>query len=64
MRGTVDSRVLVDIREGLRWVRHHAAMRTLVLVILTFNITWGAAWSVLVLYSLDHLDMGKVGSAS
>lgn len=61
VRGTVESEVLADIREGLRWVRHHAAMRTLVLVILTFNITWGAAWSILVLYSLDHLHMGEVG---
>lgn len=61
VRGTVEARVVADIREGLRWVRHHAAMRTLVLVILTFNITWGAAWSILVLYSLDHLHMGEVG---
>lgn len=61
VRGAVETHVRADIREGLRWVRHHAAMRTLALVILTFNITWGAAWSILVLYSLDHLDMGEVG---
>lgn len=61
VRGTVDTHIRADIREGLRWVRHHPAMRTLALVILTFNVTWGAAWSVLVLYSLDHLDMGPVG---
>ncbi|GGB86270.1 antibiotic transporter [Knoellia flava TL1] len=61
VRGAVDTHVRADIREGLRWIRHHAAMRTLALVILTFNVTWGAAWSVLVLYSLDHLDMGEVG---
>lgn len=61
VRGTVETHVRADIREGLRWIRHHAAMRTLALVILTFNITWGAAWSVLVLYALDHLDMGEVG---
>ncbi|WP_404383782.1 MFS transporter [Knoellia locipacati] len=61
VRGAVDTHIRADIREGLRWVRHHAAMRTLALVILTFNVTWGAAWSVLVLYSLDHLDMGPVG---
>ena len=30
---------------------HHAAVRTLVLTIFTFNITFGAAWSVLVLYA-------------
>jgi predicted MFS family arabinose efflux permease len=50
-----------DIREGLRWVRHHAAVRTLVLTIFIFNITFGAAWSVLVLYATDRLGMGEVG---
>ena len=32
-------------------MRHHAAVRTLVLTIFIFNITFGAAWSVLVLYA-------------
>lgn len=50
-----------DIAEGLRWVRHHAAVRTLILTIFTFNITFGAAWSVLVLYSRDQLGMGAIG---
>jgi MFS family permease len=50
-----------DIAEGLRWVRHHAAVRTLVVTIFTFNITYGAAWSVLVLYATRRLDMGPVG---
>ena len=39
----------------------HAAVRTLVLTIMIFNVTFGAAWSVLVLYSLERLDMGQVG---
>ncbi|MGY2875468.1 MFS family permease [Marmoricola sp. URHA0025 HA25] len=50
-----------DIAEGFRWVRHHAAVRTLVLTIFTFNITFGAAWSVLVLYATQRLGMGPVG---
>jgi predicted MFS family arabinose efflux permease len=50
-----------DITEGFRWVRHHAAVRTLVLTIFTFNITFGAAWSVLVLYATRHLGLGQVG---
>ena len=50
-----------DIAEGFRWVRHHAAVRTLVLTIFTFNITYGAAWSVLVLYATQRLGMGGVG---
>lgn len=50
-----------DIAEGFSWVRHHAAVRTLVLTIFTFNITFGAAWSVLVLYATEHLGLGAVG---
>ncbi len=50
-----------DMREGLAWVWHHAAVRTLVLTIVTFNVTFGAAWSVLVLYSLERLGMGEIG---
>jgi predicted MFS family arabinose efflux permease len=42
-------------------VRHHAAVRTLVLTIFTFNITFGAAWSVLVLYATERLGIGEVG---
>ncbi|GAA2724158.1 MFS transporter [Cellulomonas aerilata] len=50
-----------DIRAGFRWVRHHPPVRTLVLTIFTFNITFGAAWSVLVLYATRRLDLGEVG---
>lgn len=50
-----------DMAEGFRWTLHHAAVRTLVLTILVFNITFGAAWSVLVLYAADRLRMGAVG---
>ncbi|CAN5499550.1 MFS transporter [soil metagenome] len=54
-------RVREDISEGFRWVRHNAAVRTLVLTIFTFNITFGAAWSVLVLYATERLGLGEVG---
>ena len=40
---------------------HHAAVRTLVLTIFIFNITFGAAWSVLVLYATEQLGLGEVG---
>ena len=50
-----------EIAEGFRWVRHHAAIRTLVLTIFIFNITFGAAWSVLVLYASERLGLGAVG---
>ncbi len=36
-------------------------MRTLALTILIFNVTFGAAWSVLVLYASDRLGLGAIG---
>lgn len=61
IRDLTDTHVRRDIADGLRWIVGHAPVRTLALVILAFNITWGAAWSVLVLWSLDRLHMGEVG---
>lgn len=56
-----ESHVRADIAEGVRWLVRHAGIRTLTLVILLFNITWGAAWSVLVLWALERLHAGAVG---
>ncbi len=53
--------LVAETREGLRWVWHHAPVRTLALTIFTFNVTWGCAWSVLVLYSRERLGLGEVG---
>jgi predicted MFS family arabinose efflux permease len=50
-----------DIAEGFRWAVHHAAVRTLALTILIFNVTFGAAWSVLVLYAQQRLGLGAIG---
>jgi predicted MFS family arabinose efflux permease len=50
-----------DITEGVRWVIRHPAVRTLVLTILIFNVTYGAAWSVLVLYAQRRLGLDEVG---
>jgi predicted MFS family arabinose efflux permease len=50
-----------DIADGVRWLWKHAAVRTLTLTIVSFNVTYGAAWSVLVLYALERLHMGEVG---
>jgi len=47
--------------EGIRWLVAHPPMRTLALTILTFNVTFGAAWSVLVLYAGERLGMNEVG---
>src|SRR3546814_17664710 len=54
-------RVRDDIVEGLRWTWHHRPVRTLPLTIVTFHITSGDAWSVLVLYAIQTLAMGEVG---
>ncbi|MFI6761726.1 MFS transporter [Micromonospora sp. NPDC050417] len=50
-----------DILQGLRWTLGHPAVRTLALTILIFNVTFGAAWSVLVLYATERLGLGAVG---
>jgi MFS family permease len=50
-----------EIAEGIRWLVHHPPMRTLALTILLFNVTYGAAWSVLVLYAGQRLGMDAVG---
>jgi hypothetical protein len=62
-RGSTDAAGTVwrDMAEGFRWTVHHAAVRTLSLSILIFNITFGAAWSVLVLYATQRLGLGAVG---
>jgi MFS family permease len=53
--------VRTEVAEGFRWVRHNPAVRTLALTIFTFNITFGAAWSILVLYARERLGLGAVG---
>jgi predicted MFS family arabinose efflux permease len=55
------SSVRSQLAEGVRWLLGHAAMRTLALTIFAFNITFGAAWSVLVLYAGERLGMSAVG---
>jgi MFS family permease len=50
-----------EMVEGVRWLVAHPPMRTLALTILTFNVTYGAAWSVLVLYAGERLGMDEVG---
>ncbi len=50
-----------EMVEGIRWLVAHPAMRTLALTIFSFNVTFGAAWSVLVLYAGERLGMNEVG---
>jgi MFS family permease len=55
------ARVHQDIREGWRLLWNHSAVRTLAITIFTFNVTFGAAWSVLVLYARERLGMNALG---
>jgi predicted MFS family arabinose efflux permease len=50
-----------DVAEGFRWTWGNSAVRTLTVTIVAFNVTYGAAWSVLVLYATETLDMGPIG---
>jgi MFS family permease len=50
-----------EMTEGIRWLLAHPPMRTLTLTFIAFNVTYGAAWSVLVLYASERLGMGAVG---
>jgi predicted MFS family arabinose efflux permease len=50
-----------EMAEGIRWLLANPPMRTLALTILAFNVTYGAAWSVLVLYAGERLGMDAVG---
>lgn len=61
VRDLTDTHVRRDIAEGVRWLVSNPAVRTLALVMFSFNVTWGAAWSVLVLYATERLGMSPVG---
>ena len=60
-RSTGLAAVWRDLVDGFRWLRGHPPMRTLALTVVAFNVTFGAAWSVLVLYAGDRLGMDSVG---
>ena len=50
-----------EIVEGLRWTWRHPAVRTLVLTIFIFNLTFGATFALLVVYASERLGLGAVG---
>lgn len=50
-----------DIAEGMRWLWGHPPVRTLALTITAFNITWGAAMAIYVLYARERLGVGELG---
>ena len=50
-----------QIADGVRWLWNHRPVRTLTITIVAFNVTFGAAWSVLVLYATERLGLGPLG---
>ena len=50
-----------DLKGGFRWLWNHAPLRTLAITVFVFNITFGAAWSVLVLVAIERLEIADVG---
>ena len=61
VREDLDSHIRQDIAEGMRWLVGNRAVRTLALVIVTFNVTWAAPWSVLVLWAQERVGVDAAG---
>ena len=47
--------------EGLRWLQGNAPVRRLAVVIGLFNLTFGATYSILVLYAFERLGLDETG---
>lgn len=55
---------LADLVDGVRWLAHHAAMRTLAITIFLFNVTYGAAWGCWFSTQVSGWAWTRWGSAS
>ena len=60
-RSEAHPRMRSEIAAGMRWLWNHPPIRTLTTTVVLFNITFGAAISILVLYSLERLGLGALG---
>ena len=49
------------IGDGVRWLWGHPRVRTLAMLVSSFNITFGAAFSVLVILASERLGLDEVG---
>ncbi|MBL0747328.1 MFS transporter [Nocardioides baculatus] len=61
VREQVDTHVRQDIADGLRWLVGNPPVRTLAIIIVVFNVTWAAPWSVLVLWALERVGIDEAG---
>ena len=50
-----------QVMEGLRWLASHPPVRTLVIMITAFNVTFGAAFGIWVLYATERLGLSELG---
>jgi MFS family permease len=60
-REDVGRSMVQEIGEGLRWLWGHPPVRTLALTLTAFNVTFGSAMAVWVLYAHERLGLGEVG---
>jgi MFS family permease len=61
VREDVDTHVRQDIADGVRWLMGNPPVRTLAVIIVVFNVTWAAPWSVLVLWALERVGIEEAG---
>ena len=61
VRASVDTHIRQDIADGVRWLMGNPPVRTLAVIIVVFNITWAAPWSVLVLWALERVGIDEAG---
>ena len=61
VREQVDTHIRQDIADGVRWLVGNRPVRTLAIIIVVFNITWAAPWSVLVLWALERVGIEEAG---
>jgi MFS family permease len=50
-----------EVAEGLHWLWGHAPLRTLAITLTLFNVTFGSAMAVYVLYAHERLGLGEIG---
>ncbi|TGN67030.1 MFS transporter [Nocardioides eburneiflavus] len=61
VRADVDTHIRQDIVDGVRWLMGNPPVRTLAIIIVVFNVTWAAPWSVLVLWALERVGIDEAG---
>jgi len=54
---TAAANIVADIRAGVRWLSHHALLRSLVLVVALMNLAFAATQATFVLFAKDELGI-------